>query len=139
MRSNVPAYFVYLLTNPKKTVLYTGVTNDLAARLIGHWNNRHNRKTFSGRYHSYNLVYYETYMNISSAIAREKEIKGWLRIKKNKLIETTNPDWKFLNEEVCGRWPPIQENRTFVISSIQGPSANFKTCMNYKGRPQDDM
>ena len=107
MRSNIPTYYVYLLTNPGRTVLYTGVTNNLPGRLMDHWNNRKDPKTFAGRYHCYDLVYYETFHNIRNAISREKEIKGWLRSRKNKLIETSNPGWISLNEQVVGKWPPL--------------------------------
>lgn len=107
MRSNIPAYYVYMLTNPGRTVLYTGVTNNLAGRLHAHWNNRHDPTTFAGRYHCYDLIYYETFQNIRNAIAREKEIKGWVRSRKNQLIETSNPGWISLNEQVFGKWPPL--------------------------------
>jgi putative endonuclease len=68
--------------------------------------NRGNRKTFAGRYYCYNLVYYEEFQWIRNAIAREKEIKGWRRRKKVELINASNPDWTFLNSEICGKWPP---------------------------------
>ncbi|WP_317133067.1 GIY-YIG nuclease family protein [Adhaeribacter soli] len=75
-------FFVYIVTNPTKTVLYTGVTNDLADRIQQHYQNRGNKTTFTGRYHCYNLLYYETFSGIEQAISREKEIKGWTRAKK---------------------------------------------------------
>jgi hypothetical protein len=59
----------------------------------------HDRKSFAGKYFCYNLIYYEWYPFIQSAIAREKEIKGWKREKKIKLIESFNPDWRFLNDK----------------------------------------
>jgi putative endonuclease len=91
-------YFVYIITNPEKTVLYTGVTNDLSRRLVEHYENRGKRQTFAGRYHCYNLVYYEHFSEIEHAIEREKEIKKWRREKKNKLIDNFNPGWKALNK-----------------------------------------
>lgn len=94
-------YFVYISTNPKKTVLYTGVTNDLHTRIIQHKeDNQNNRLTFAGKYFCYNLIYFERFQNINHAIEREKEIKGWTRLKKVKLINEINPTWKFLNDEV---------------------------------------
>lgn len=94
-------YFVYIITNPKKTVLYTGVTNDLYTRLQQHFeDNSGGRKTFAGRYFCYNLIYFECHSNINHAIEREKEIKGWTRKKKELLIQNFNPTWKFLNEEI---------------------------------------
>ena len=99
-------YYVYILTNFQQTVLYTGVTNNLAQRLYEHWLNRGNRKTFTGRYHCNNLVYYEYTPYILNALAREKEIKGWRRAKKLELIKTLNPQMCFLNSKVCKIWPP---------------------------------
>ena len=89
-------YFVYFITNQKKTVLYTGVTNDLKIRLEQHYQNRGNKASFAGKYHCYNLLYFETFSGIEQAISREKEIKGWTRAKKEALIATENPNWNFI-------------------------------------------
>ena len=89
-------YFVYFITNQKKTVLYTGVTNDLKIRLEQHYQNRGNKASFAGKYHCYNLLYFETFSGIEQAISREKEIKGWTRAKKEALIATENPSWNFI-------------------------------------------
>ncbi len=99
-------YYVYMVTNPERTVLYTGVTNNLPQRLTEHWDNRGQTKTFAGKYYCYNLIYYEYFTYINNAIAREKEIKGWSRQKKLDLIKTMNPDWTFLNPSICNGWPP---------------------------------
>ena len=83
-------YYVYIMTNQKRT-LYTGVTNDLIRRVY-----EHKQKSVDGFTKKYNLswlAYYETVSDIESAIAREKQIKGWLRRKKMALIESTNPRW----------------------------------------------
>ena len=93
-------FYVYITTNPGKTVLYVGVTNDLSVRLYQHHENRGTKNSFAGKYYCYNLVYYEHFSHIDYAIAREKEIKKWRREKKVALIESINPDWRFLNEEV---------------------------------------
>jgi putative endonuclease len=94
-------YFVYITTNPKKTVLYTGVTNDLVRRLTEHWeDNLYGKRTFAAKYFCYNLIYYETFSDIQHAIEREKEIKGWIRLKKENLINSMNPEWRFLNDEI---------------------------------------
>jgi putative endonuclease len=90
------AYYVYITTNPAKTVLYIGVTNSLPRRLGQHYENRGNNDTFAGRYFCYNLLYYEQFADIKSAISREKELKGWTRAKKDALIATLNPVWDFL-------------------------------------------
>ncbi len=81
-------YFVYILSNESRTVLYTGVTNDLERRLYEHRNNANNGFTF--RYNIKDLLYYETFKDISLAIAREKQIKAGSRKKKIELIQSIN-------------------------------------------------
>lgn len=98
-------YYCYILTNPTKTVLYTGITNNLGQRLIEHYLNRGKQSTFAGRYNCYNLIYFEAFNSPEDAIHREKEIKGWTRSKKETLIATYNPEWKFMNSEITD-WPP---------------------------------
>jgi len=93
-------FYVYITTNPTKTVLYVGVTNDLSRRLYEHFENKGNNKTFAGRFYCYNLVYFEHFTHISYAIEREREIKKWRREKKDALIASLNPNWTFLNDEV---------------------------------------
>ncbi len=100
-------YYVYIVTNSQRTVFYTGVTNDIVQRLIEHWSNRGQPRTFTGKYYCYNLVYLESYRYINKAIQREKEIKGWSRQKKLDLVRTQNPGMIFLNLQVCEEWPPI--------------------------------
>ncbi|MCR5886539.1 GIY-YIG nuclease family protein [Hymenobacter sp. J193] len=90
-------YYVYIVTNPAKTSVYTGVTNDLRRRVQEHFENRGKPGTFAGRYFCYNLIYFEPYEHIEGAIAREKEVKGWTRAKKDKLIASSNPQWLTLN------------------------------------------
>jgi putative endonuclease len=93
-------FYVYIITNPVKTVLYVGVTNDLNRRLYEHAENKGNKNSFAGKYYCHNLIYYEHFSNINHAIEREKEIKKWSREKKVSLIESFNPEWKFLNDEI---------------------------------------
>lgn len=93
-----PFYF-YMITNRNKTVLYCGVTNNLDARLKEHENSEGHRTTFAGRYNCHYLLYYEGFGFIKDALRREKEAKKWSRIKKESLINSLNPEWKFLNEE----------------------------------------
>ncbi len=95
-------YYVYITTNKNKTVLYTGVTNDLRRRLAAHEESAipFKSKSFAGQYNAYFLIYYESFADVKAAIAREKEIKGWRRSKKEDLIKTVNPDLKFLNDEI---------------------------------------
>ena len=93
-------FYVYIVTNPEKSVLYVGVTNDLSRRLYEHKENKGKPHTFAGKYYCYNLVYHEHFSHIKYAIAREKEIKKWRREKKDLLIESVNPNWNFLNDDV---------------------------------------
>ncbi|RNI23434.1 GIY-YIG nuclease family protein [Rufibacter latericius] len=89
-------YFVYLISNPSKTVLYTGVTNDLEVRLQQHKDNRGKPETFAGKFYCYKLLYYERYTNVEQAIEREKEIKLMGREAKVELIKSVNPKMSFL-------------------------------------------
>ena len=99
-------YLVYIVTNFKKTVLYTGVANNLEQRLTEHFINRDNDQTFAGKYQCHHLIYFERFQYIDNAIRREKQIKGWTRKKKEDLINEENPEWKFLNEGIM-EWPPL--------------------------------
>ena len=94
--------FVYILTNPYRTVLYIGITNDLCRRLLEHKAARAERQSFTGQYNVRHLVYFEQFDGPMEAIRREKELKGWRRARKDALIATQNPDWEFLEGEVCG-------------------------------------
>jgi len=93
-------YFVYIITNPNKTVLYTGVTNDLNRRLFEHQQNKGKSGTFTGKYHCYKLIYFEHFQHIEHAIEREKQIKNWTRKKKEHIINLKNPNWNFMNDEI---------------------------------------
>lgn len=86
--------YIYFLTNKNNKVLYVGVTNDLIRRVYEHKNKL--AMGFTQKYNVDRLVYYEIYADIVTAIAREKQIKGWLRKKKNDLVNLRNPDWKDL-------------------------------------------
>ena len=91
-------YYVYIMTNKYNTVLYTGVTNDLIRRVYEHKNKL--VEGFTAKYNLTKLVYYEICKDVKEAINREKQIKGWKREKKEKLIKGFNPDWKDLYEEI---------------------------------------
>ncbi|KYH05853.1 MULTISPECIES: GIY-YIG nuclease family protein [Chryseobacterium] len=89
-------YYIYILTNKNRRVLYTGVTGNLHRRLYQH-KTKLNPGSFTARYNLEFLVYYEKYDWIHHAIQREKEIKNWSRNKKLELIRSTNPNLEFLN------------------------------------------
>jgi putative endonuclease len=91
-------YYIYIITNKAKTVLYTGVTNNLKVRLSQHKENiKIDNQTFASKYNVEFLLYYEKFNWIQEAIAREKEIKGWRREKKITLIKMINPNLDFLD------------------------------------------
>ncbi len=88
-------FYVYMMTNRSRVVLYTGVTNDLERRV---WEHRHGEaKGFTKRYRCDRLVYFEDFTQVADAIAREKQIKGWTRAKKNALVESVNSPWADLS------------------------------------------
>jgi putative endonuclease len=87
-------YCVYIMTNSYNTVLYTGVTNDLRRRVLGHKEGK--GSSFTNKYKVHKLVYYECGNNINAAILREKQIKSGSRQAKIDLINSMNPAWKDL-------------------------------------------
>ena len=91
-------YYVYILANKTNSTVYIGVTSDLMRRL---WEHRNDRiEGFTKTYHVHKLVYYESFSDVRDAIAREKQLKGWRRARKNELIESVNPAW----EDLAGDW-----------------------------------
>ena len=91
-------YYVYILTNESDKVMYIGVTNDLRRRLYEHKNEL--VEGFTKKYHVHKLVYYEAYKEVKNAILREKRLKGLLRIRKNELVESMNPEWIDLSDKL---------------------------------------
>ena len=90
-------YYVYMMTNDHGNVLYTGVTNDLLRRVYEHKNHL-DKGSFTAQYNVNKLVYYEITSDVTAAIEREKQIKGWSRKHKNKVVEKKNPNWIDLYE-----------------------------------------
>ena len=88
-------FYVYMMTNQSRVVLYTGITNSLMRRVWQHQSGE--IEGFTKSYKVNRLVYYECFDDPRDAIAREKEIKGWRRQKKNALVETKNPKWADLS------------------------------------------
>ena len=91
-------YFIYILTNRHHTVLYVGVTNDLCRRI-----NEHRTKiasVFATRYNVTKLVYFEEFDDVNAAIAREKQLKAGSRERKIELINSMNPDWRDLYDDL---------------------------------------
>jgi putative endonuclease len=95
-------FHVYIMTNrPRSHVLYTGITGDLCRRISEHKNKL--VPGFASRYNLTRLAYFERFYYPDAAIAREKEIKGWRRSKKIKLIESMNPH----RDDLAERWSEV--------------------------------
>ncbi len=109
-------YFVYILTNPSRT-LYIGVTNDLERRMYEH---KHKLVPgFTSRYNITQLAYFEDSSDVIAVIAREKQLKGWTREKKVTLIKSLNPTW----EDPSERW--FEESSQPAISQARVPERNL--------------
>ena len=93
-------FWVYIVTNEHDSVLYVGMTNDLARRVSEHRDGE--IPGFTADYRCTKLIYYEDCTNVLDAIAREKQLKKWSRAKKVALIATLNPRWKDLAPEILG-------------------------------------
>ncbi len=86
-------YYVYIMASASRA-LYIGVTNNIQRRSIEHWQGR--VPGFSAKYRTRELVYVESFGQVHAAIAREKQLKGWVRARKIALIESQNPKWRDL-------------------------------------------
>jgi putative endonuclease len=95
---NDKTYCVYILTNRYNTTLYTGVTNNLKRRVYEHRSGKGG--AFTSRYNLTKLVYYEVTNDVNAAIAREKQIKAGSRQKKIDLVNSMNPEWRDLYDDV---------------------------------------
>ena len=125
-------YYVYITTNPGKSVLYTGMTNDLKVRLLQHFQNRGDKSTFAGRYYCYKLLHYETFPEAILAIAREKEIKDMSREKKKELIAASILIGIFCAFKACAivesppsvaiehKVPWVAKRSQYYLSTLQG-------------------
>jgi predicted GIY-YIG superfamily endonuclease len=99
-------FWVHILTNVPRTVMYVGMTSDLERRVAEHLSGE--VKGFTQRYHLHTLVHVEMFDRVDDAIAREKQIKGWRRAKKNALVERHNPSWADLSEGHFGKDPSLR-------------------------------
>ena len=98
-------FYVYIMTNRSRT-LYTGVTNNLERRVQEHKSKK--IPGFTEKYNITQLAYFEETGDVGAAIAREKQIKGWLRAKKIALIESLNPSWRDLSEDWYKEEPSLR-------------------------------
>ena len=113
------AFYVYMMTNRSRVVLYTGITNSLMRRVYQHQNGE--IEGFTKSYKVNRLVYYERFNDARDAIAREKEIKGWRREKKNALVETMNPRWADLS-------PMLFQHTRVIPNEVRDPSNMRALC-----------
>jgi len=91
-------YYIYIMTNKRNIIIYTGVTNDLKRRVYEHKEKL--AEGFTRKYNITKLVYYEVFEDVENAILREKQIKGGSRQKKPELINSMNKEWRDLCEEL---------------------------------------
>ncbi len=87
-------FYVYVMQSASRRALYTGMTNNLRKRVWQHKN--HSFEGFTDDYNAIHLVYWESFDSVHNAIAREKQLKGWRREKKRRLVEKMNPGWRDL-------------------------------------------
>ena len=92
-------YYVYMMTNSHKNLLYTGITNDLVRRVHEHKYHL-DKGSFTDKYNIEYLIYFESTSDVTAAIEREKQIKGWNRKRKEKLIASKNPSWDDLYQQI---------------------------------------
>ena len=94
-------YYVYISTNATNVALYIGMTSDLIRRVYQHKNDM-DPDSFSAKYKTHKLVYFEETGDVWAALEREKQLKRWRRSKKNWLVEMQNPQWRDLYPELLG-------------------------------------
>jgi putative endonuclease len=105
--------YVYMMGSASRRALYTGVTVPFYKRIWEHKNDQGGY--FTSKYKCYRLLYYEQFTNVAAAIAREKEIKSWRREKKDRLVESMNPEWK----DLAADWYPEKLLRDGVPVEIE--------------------
>lgn len=106
-------FYVYILSNYKRTTFYIGFTNNIIRRITEHKNGY--GSIFTSKYKLSYLVYYEEYQYANDAISREKELKGWLRKKKIDLVKSINQEMKDLSQE-------LSEEMKLILKSIKDSS-----------------
>ena len=106
-------YYIYLLSNKRRTVLYTGMCNDLRRRMCEHKTGA--VRGFTKKYNCDQLVYFEEFDEITDTISREKQIKGWTRAKKNALVTSSNPEWR----DLAADWYEAQSSGSFAVFAAQ--------------------
>jgi putative endonuclease len=108
-------YYVYILTNPSHSSLYVGFTSNLAHRVDQH--RSRSVPGFTKRYNLRQLLYFEETSDVLAALAREKQLKGWRRSKKEWLVNQMNPDWVDLSVDTTGVTDPSTSARSRLRSA----------------------
>lgn len=93
-------YYVYILTNANRTLLYSDVTNNLKSRLLFHQSMTLSQNAYTKKYKVFYLIYFEPFAEVVDAIKREKEIDSMSRKMKEELINSKNKNWEFLNDKI---------------------------------------
>ena len=127
MSSESNDYWVYIVTNNTRSTLYIGITSDLLVRI---WQHRAGEcpGSFSQRYHCIHLVYYEHFRQVRDAIAREKQLKGWRRQKKDTLIATMNRNWEDLAADWFDSVEPV--GQALTEGKVRGPSTSLRSAQD---------
>jgi len=107
-------FCVYMMQSASRRALYIGVTRDLCKRVFQH--KMHLLGGLTGHYNAVRLVYWESFSDVEAAIAREKQLKGWRREKKDRLVERMNPEWK----DLAADWFKLPESNTATRSLDSG-------------------
>jgi putative endonuclease len=123
-------YYVYMMTNRSRVVLYTGVTSRLEHRAWEHKN--HVVEGFTSKYKLDRLVYYEQFSDPVSAITREKEIKSWRREKKNELVRKLNPKWEDLSESLLAAVKKFRAHRGDREMTRQNRTDDLRTTLTLR-------
>lgn len=113
-------FYIYILSNYKRTTFYVGFTNNIIRRIIEHKNGY--GSIFTSKYKLSYLVYYEEYQYANDAISRQKELKGWLRKKKIDLVKSINPEMKDLSQELFKIYQIDSEEMKLILKSIKDSS-----------------
>jgi putative endonuclease len=100
-------YYAYMTTSSSRRALYTDMTNSIYNRHDQHLDS--DPSSFVGRYRALRLAYVEVFRDVRNAIAREKEIKGWTRAKKEALVRSTNPQWRDLSADFGKQFEPVNQ------------------------------
>ena len=131
-------FFVYMVTNYSGSVLYIGTTNDLPRRV---WEHQHAQESseFTKQYHVDRLVFFEHYGDVRDAIAREKQLKGWTRAKKEALIRTMNPQREDLTCQLDPNWrrEPLQGGKRPGAAEVEGPSTSLRMTRDARRMTRD--